>query len=179
MHADNLVCNAGTEHFAIGDAEALVAPTLEKDLLDVVQSLEMAMSTVRAAVTQAVGHLRIEQNAINVKHASRTAATRQSELSSLQRRALSQSGNTRGASAPANGVTQIACKLAADTGGVGLDDADELREEQNSMTSRLTQENEMLRGTLGDVARRLRYVESEQERFRCEGVFDLVNSLCR
>lgn len=44
---------------------------------------------------------------------------------------------------------------------------------------RLTRENEVLRGALGDAVRRLSELEGEKERFMSEDVFDLVNSLCR
>jgi len=43
---------------------------------------------------------------------------------------------------------------------------------------RLSQENEALRGALGQAMKRLSELEGEQERFLAEGVFDLVNSLC-
>lgn len=43
----------------------------------------------------------------------------------------------------------------------------------------LSRENELLRGALGDAARRLAELEGEKERFLSEDVFDLVNSLCR
>merc|ERR1719499_2062578 len=45
--------------------------------------------------------------------------------------------------------------------------------------SRLSRENEQLRGALGDVVRRLKELEGEQERFMSEDVYDFVNSLCR
>lgn len=45
--------------------------------------------------------------------------------------------------------------------------------------SRLTRENEALRGALTNAVSRLAVLEGEKEQFLAEGVFDLVNTVCR
>lgn len=72
---------------------------------------------------------------------------------------------------------QLASSPAATSLG-GQEVSSDCQDKQVSV-ARLSRENEVLRGALGDAMRRLKELEGEQERFLSEGVFDLVNSLCR
>lgn len=154
----------GAEHFSIGDAEAGENPVNQQNLREVVQSLELAASAIRQAVDQASGKLDVEEAAACVRSSKALAMPLLSEPCGSPQGCGSNIGAHMSMHRPAK-------KLTADTGGVGSDEGD--------IAARLSRENEMLRGALDDALRRLVDVEGEQENFRCEGVFDLVNSLCR
>eukprot|EP00421_Protoceratium_reticulatum_P008817 CAMPEP_0168366480 /NCGR_PEP_ID=MMETSP0228-20121227/5246_1 /TAXON_ID=133427 /ORGANISM="Protoceratium reticulatum, Strain CCCM 535 (=CCMP 1889)" /LENGTH=549 /DNA_ID=CAMNT_0008379275 /DNA_START=9 /DNA_END=1655 /DNA_ORIENTATION=+ len=148
------------EHFSIADpVSPELAPTHARQLKDVAHSLETAASAIRQAIGRPVSSAAIAEQA--GLRAQAAAPTR-----------------------PASIEEHVSPRAVEN--GLGYGDKQPLWPQKvaqagprPSSVTQLSQENDVLRGALGDAVRRLSEIEGEQERFMSEGVFDLVNSLCR
>lgn len=161
----------GVEHFSIADHSPQKQLTSRaQQFNEVARSLETAVSAIR--------------HVINTQQASVESGITASKAVNATTRVATPMGVQRGCptfSTPRSTCRQIAqaqkpgCEMSG-LGGLGF----KKQEGGNKVTvAKLSMENKALRGALGDAVKRLSELEGEQERFMSEGVFDLVNSLCR
>jgi len=168
------VCGAEAERFNIGDQMApRLLPQQAQQFCEVAKSLESAASALRLVVGQntSLGHTLDETSAFFKDGSFSFAGALPASPARANVPKSPGSYVTSPSCIPAltspNSIPALRHLLTGAAEGSLLDD------------DRLTKENELLRGALGDAVRRLAELEGEKERFMSEDVFDLVNSLCR
>lgn len=188
----------GVEHFCIGDMSmeqppsptrlwhsgsalnAASAASRTQQFQEVATSLETAASAIRKVIhrTSMVANISPEVTlrppGENASPAASSNSSASSPITSASQRCVSSCTSFSATFVPPAGCSgkdqSVSSARYADSSRCAS---------VGDVAARLSRENEALRGALTDAVSRLAELEGEKEQFLSEGVFDLVNTVCR